>query len=161
MTNELTTTNGQVTLLDARSDEKRFPRLHTYTREQAVQKMATIVTKAFLYRGQTAESNNIHFISSTLVEELIADNDRIGSRYITFFEIDRAVKKAVLSTEMYTISVASLYKIISEYIKGEGHRLSQEVRKRREQRELEEMKRASTAPMLQSYAGALLKNTKK
>ena len=168
MNNEITTTNGQlmtpasnqVSLLEMRMDEKRFPRIGAFPREQAVFEMSKIVSQAFLYRGQAADPKNIQFISCALVDELQSDLDKLGTRHISFAEISRVVKRAVLQEDMYGISVASLYKVIIEYIKGEGHRLQQEVSERKRKSEQEQIKNSVIAPMLQAYAGQLLKNSK-
>ena len=168
MNNEITTTNGQlmtsasnqVSLLEMRMDEKRFPRIGAFPRDQAVFEMSKIVSQAFLYRGQAADPKNIQFISCALVDELQSDLDKLGTRHISFAEISRVVKRAVLQDDMYGISVASLYKVIIEYIKGEGHRLQQEVSERKRKSEQEQIKNSVIAPMLQAYAGELLKHSK-
>ena len=168
MNNEITTTNGQlmtpasnqVSLLEMRMDKKRFPRIGAFPREQAVFEMSKIVSQAFLYRGQAADPKNIQFISCALVDELQSDLDKLGTRHISFAEIARVVKRAVLQDDMYGISVASLYKVIIEYIKGEGHRLHQQVAEMRRKREEREIKNSVIAPMLQAYAGELLKHSK-
>lgn len=168
MNNEITTTNGQlmtpasnqVSLLEMRLNEKRFPRIGTFPREQAVFEMSKIVSQAFLYKGQAADPKNIQFISCAIVDELQSDLDRLGTRNISFGEISRVVKRAVLQDEMYGISVASIYKVIIDYIKGEGHRLQQEVLQKRRNIEKMEIKNSIVAPMLQAYAGQLLKNSK-
>ena len=168
MNNEMTTTNGQlmtpasnqVSLLEMRMDDKRFPRIGAFPREQAVFEMSKIVSQAFLYKGQAADPKNIQFISCALVDELQSDLDRLGTKHISFAEISRVVKRAVLQDDMYGISVASLYKVIIEYIKGEGHRLQQEVSERKRKSEQEQIKNSVIAPMLQAYAGELLKHSK-
>lgn len=168
MNNNLTTTDNlpmtpetsQASLLEIRMDAKRYPRLHTYTREQAVTEMTKVVSQAFLYKGQAADPTNIQFISCSLVDELRADLDKMGTKHLSFAEISRVVKRAVLRDEMYGISVASLYKVIIEYIKGEGHRLQQEVSERKRKSEQEQIKNSVIAPMLQAYAGELLKHSK-
>ena len=168
MNNEMTTTNGQLmttasnqaSLLEMRMDEKRFPRIGAFPREQAVFEMSKIVSQAFLYKGQAADPKNIQFISCALVDELQSDLDKLGTRHISFAEISRVVKRAVLQDDMYGISVASLYKVIIEYIKGEGHRLQQEVSERKRKSEQEQIKNSVIAPMLQAYAGELLKHSK-
>ena len=168
MKNEMTTTNGQlmtpasnqVSLLEMRMDEKRFPRIGAFPREQAVFEMSKIVSQAFLYKGQAADPKNIQFISCALVDELQSDLDKLGTRHISFAEISRVVKRAVLQDDMYGISVASLYKVIVEYIKGEGHRLQQEVSERKRKSEQEQIKNSVIAPMLQAYAGEMIKHSK-
>ena len=156
----MTPASNQVSLLDIRKDAKRFPRLHTYSREQAVTEMSKIVSQAFLYKGQVADSTNIQFISCSLVDELQADLDRLGTRFLSFAEISRIVKRAVLQDEMYGISVASLYKVIVEYVKGEGLKLQQQVKEEQNKVQHEYIRNSIVAPMLQAYAGQLLKNSK-
>ena len=156
----VTPASNQVSLLDIRKDAKRFPRLHSYSREQAVAEMSKIVSQAFLYKGQAADPTNIQFISCSLVDELQADLDRLGTRFLSFAEISRIVKRAVLQDEMYGISVASLYKVIAEYVKGEGRRLQQQVKEENYKSEQEQIRNSIVAPMLQAYAGQLLKNSK-
>lgn len=167
MSNEMVKTSGQlmtpattqVSLLEMRKDSKRFPRIGTFSREEAVFEMSKIVSQAFLYKGQVADKRNIQFISGALVDELHADLYHLGTRNISFAEISRVVKRAVLQDEMYGISVATLYKVIIDYINGEGHRLQKQIAEMREREQQEEIKKSIVAPMLQSYAGQLLKNS--
>lgn len=156
----MTPASSRASLLDMRADAKRFPRLGTFSRDAAVLEMSKIVSQAFLYKGQAADPTNIQFISCSLVDELQADLDKLGTRNISFAEISRIVKRSVLQDEMYGISVASLYKVIIEYIKGEGHRLHQQVAEMRRKREERAIKNSVIAPMLQAYAGELLKHSK-
>ncbi len=145
--------SSEATLMDMRMDAKRFPRVGAVPREQAVLEISKIVSQAFLYKGQTADPTNIQFISCSLVDELQADLDRIGTKNISFAEIGRVVKRAILKDEIY-ISVASLYKVIAEYIKGEGHRIQEEVNNSKRSDHF------PYAPMVQAYAGELAKNSK-
>lgn len=124
MTSSEMTTTGEVSLLEVRMNPERFPRLKTYPRATAVAEMTRIVAQAFLYRGQTADPKNIQFIACSLVDELVADAEHLGTGLLTFVEIARAVKRAALSEEMYGISVSSLYRAVLGYVRGEGHRLS-------------------------------------
>lgn len=168
MNNEVTTSKsaladfnpGKATLLEMRADPERFPRLKAVTREQAVFEMSKIVTQAFLYRGQTADLTTIQFISSNLVDELLADGT-CGASCISFAEIQVVVKRAVLgASEMFGISVASLYKVIIEYVKGEGHnnqKLILETKRRMEEKRLQG---SGINPMLRAYAGEFVKNHK-
>ena len=150
MNNEITTTNGQlmtpasnqVSLLEMRMDENRFPRIGKYTREQAVFEMSKIVSQAFLYKGQAADSKNIQFISCALVDELQSDLDGLGTKNISFEEISRIVKRAILTDDMF-LSVSSFYKVIMTYIKGEGHQLQKQVIEERKKADLEQIKKVS------------------
>ena len=168
MSNEMTTTSsslenfnpGRASLLEMRADPSRFPRLKSVPREQAVFEMTKIVNQAFLYRGQAADPTNIQFISSALVQELL-DDDKYGAGYLSLAEIQVVVKRAVLGgSEMFGISVASLYKVIIEFVKGEGHRNQQQVLEQRQKETERILKESALAPMLQAYAGELLNHSK-
>lgn len=168
MSNEMTTTSsslenfnpGRASLLEMRADPSRFPRLKSVPREQAVFEMTKIVNQAFLYRGQAADPTNIQFISSALVQELL-DDDKYGAGYLSLAEIQVVVKRAVLGgSEMFGISVASLYKVIMEFVKGEGHRNQQQVLEQRQKETERILKESALAPMLQAYAGELLNHSK-
>ena len=160
MSSNLALQNNNASLLEMRMDAVRFPRLGTYPREQAVFEMSRIVSQAFLYKGQAADPTNIKFISCSLVDELQADLDHLGTNNISFGEIARVVKRAVLQDELYGISVASLFKVIIEYIKGEGHRLHQQAVELRRQEEQRKIKDSIIAPMLQNYVGEMVKHSK-
>lgn len=166
MSNDLTRTNNQVavtgtpnpnaTPVDFRRDSKTYPRIVSYPREQAVVEMSKIVMNAFLYKGQQADPTNIQFISCSLVDELQSDQDRIGTKFISFAEIARAVKKAVLGgSDMFGLNVASFYKVITEYIKTEGYMAEKEIVRQKRLAEQEALKKSIVAPMMKVYAGAL------
>lgn len=167
MNNDITTTNGQlmtpasnkVSLLEMRMDENRFPRIGKYTREQAVFEMSKIVSQAFLYKGQAADSKNIQFISCALVDELQSDLDGLGTKNISFEEISRIVKRAILTDDMY-LSVASFYKVIMTYIKGEGHQLQKQVIEERKKVDLEQIKKSPVYQMLTASAAEMAKQWK-
>ena len=147
-------------LIEMRADSKRFPRVGAVPREIAIGNMKKIVYNAYLYRGQTADGTAVDYISSALIDELLSGYDQ-GTEYISFAEISRLVKRAILRDEMFGISVASIYKVIIEYINGEGRELTMRVR---EQRYAESSKPvpggSDLTPMIDVYAGALLKNSR-
>ena len=168
MGNELTNTNqlpvtsnpGTASLLEMRADSKRFPRVKDLPTEQAVYEMSKVVSQAFLYRGQAADPTNIQFISSSLVAELMND-DRYNASSISMAEIQVVVKRAVLGgAEMFGISVASLYKVILDFVKGEGHINEKKVLEQRRAQEERELRDCVIAPMLQAYTGEFLRNNK-
>ena len=159
MSNDLTIPNiNQPTLLEIRMDSKRFPRLSSYKREDAVGEMVKIVTKAFLYRGQQADPTNINFIASTLVDELLQE-DKYHPRALSFEEISRIVKKAVLESDIF-ISVSTLYRAIIEFCKGEGTRIQQEASALKRKQDEESIRNSVVAPLLQAYTGAFIKEHK-
>ena len=161
MSNEIVNYNpGRASLLEMRADATRFPRIKTMSREQAVSGLIRIVSQAFLYRGQAADLTNIQFISSALVDELLED-DKYGAGYLSLAEIQVVVKRAVLGgSEMFGISVASLYKVIMEFVKGEGHRNQQQVLEQRQKETERILKESALAPMLQAYTGEFIRNHK-
>ena len=161
MSNEIANYNpGQASLLEMRADATRFPRIKTMPREQVVFEMSKIVTQAFLYRGQAADLTNIQFISSALVDELLED-DKYGAGYLALAEIQVVVKRAVLGgSEMFGISVASLDKVLMEFVKGEGHRNQQQVLEQRKKETERILKESALAPMLKAYAGEFIRNNK-
>lgn len=161
MSNELANYNpGQASLLEMRADATRFPRIKTMSREQAVSGLIRIVSQAFLYRGQAADPVNVQFISNALLNELLED-DKYGAGYLSLAEIQVVVKRAVLGgSEMFGISVASLYKVIMEFVKGEGHRNQQQVLEQRKKETERILKESALAPMLQAYTGEFIRNHK-
>lgn len=167
MNNEMTTTSSQlmtpassqVSLLDMRADAKRFPRIGTFSREQAVFEMSKIVSQAFLYKGQAADSKNIQFISCALVDELQSDLDGLGTKNISFEEISRIVKRAILTDDIF-LSVSSFYKVIMNYIKGEGHQLQKQIIAERKKADLEQIKKSPVYQMLTASAAEMAKQSK-
>ena len=120
--NEMIIPTGQATLVDIRTDSKAFPRLHTYERGEAIGQMNIILLMAFQYRGQQADAMTIFQMSSSLIDILNDDEYGIGTRFLSFEEIKRVVRKAVLGQgrEMFGISVSSLFQALADYCKGEG-----------------------------------------
>ena len=161
MSNEIANYNpGQASLLEMRADANRFPRIKTMSREQAVSGLIRIVSQAFLYRGQAADPVNVQFISNALLNELL-DDDKYGAGYLSLAEIQVIVKRAVLGgSEMFGISVASLYKVIMEFVKGEGHRNQQQVLEQRKKETERILKESALAPMLKAYTGEFIRNNK-
>ena len=161
MSNEIANYNpGRASLLEMRADATRFPRIKTMPREQAVFEMSKIVSQAFLYRGQAADLTNIQFISSALVDELLED-DKYGAGYLSLAEIQVVVKRAVLGgSEMFGISVASLYKVIMEFVKGEGHLNQKKIWEVRRKEEDKRLQASGLTSMLRAFTGEFLKEHK-
>lgn len=128
MNNKLTKQTTQVSLVEMRRNSKRFPRLNTVPRDKAIESIKAMVSQAFLYRGQAADDRNIIYIATNLLNELLADYDGIGTKYISLAEISMVIRKTVLSDELYGISVASLYKAVAKYCREEGHDAEEEIR---------------------------------
>lgn len=144
---------GRASLLEMRQHPELFPRIKTMPREQVVDGLTRIVSQAFLYRGQAADSTNIQFISASLADELLEDES--GARNLSLAEIQAVVKKAVLTTDMMGINVSSLYKVIISFVKGEG---------RENQSRVDALRRVKPNPggmaMLQAATGEFIRNHK-
>lgn len=156
MSSNITTFNPQAaTLLEMRSDPKRFPRLNTIPVEQAYSQMLPIITQAFMFKGHNADDNTVKFIATNLVDELLADT-KYGAGNISLGEIHKVIKRAILETDIPAISVSTLYRIIIDYAKGEGNDLERQIRQRKV------IPSAPVGAMIDSFAGAMAKthNTK-
>lgn len=158
MDKELTTNNNtnaltpiQASPLEMRTDAVRFPRLYTIRREDAIVQMIDVVRAAAIYRGAKTETMEVAATAAALVDELMADT-RLGLRYISFAEIRRAVRTAVLETEMYGVNVSSLYRAIVAYARGEGQTAREQA--------ATQIRNLQTAPQvaIDAAAAALIKN---
>ena len=155
--NQLTTIPAEkATLVDIRSDNKRFPRLYTYRREEAIGQMNMIIMMAFQFRGQQADVQTIMQMSASLIDILNEDEYGIGTKYLSFEEIKRIVRKAALgqSKEMYGISVSSLFQALADYCRGEGRMADQQAKEIvSHQREI---RNSIIAPMIQGHIEELI-----
>lgn len=159
--NQLTSIPAErATLVDIRTDNNRFPRLHTYRKEEAVTQMNVIILMAFQLRGQNADVQTIMQMSSSLIDILNDDDYGIGTKYLSFEEIKRVVKKAVLgqAREMYGLSVSSLFQALADYCKGEGRMADKEAKEIASKRK--ELRESIIAPLLQGYSGEMLQKSK-
>lgn len=156
--NQLTTIPAEkATLVDIRTDNRRFPRLHSYQREEAIMQMNMIIMMAFQFRGQQADAQTIIQMSSSLIDILNEDEYGIGTKYLSFEEIKRVVRKAALGQgkEMYGISVSSLFQALADYCKGEGNMAQKQATEiAAHQRETKD---AIMASMIQGYSERMLK----
>lgn len=159
--NNLTTIPAKATLVEIRTDSKAFPRLYTYRREDAINQMNMIVMMAFQYRGQQADAQTIIQMSTSLIDILNEDEYGIGTKYLSFEEIKRIVRKAALGQckEMYGISVSSLFQALADYCKGEGRMADQQAKEVvARQRDL---RNSIIAPMIEGHIQEMLKHSKK
>ena len=89
------------------------------------------------------------------------DDDTWHSGNISLGEIQVVVKRAVLGgSEMFGISVASLYKVIMEFVKGEGHLNQQKIWEARRKEEDKRLQASGLTPMLRAFTGEFVKNHK-
>ena len=156
----VSSTPGKASLVEIRTNNKKFPRLHTYLRDDAINNMNMIIMMAFQFRGQQTDVQTVLQISTSLIDILNEDEYGIGTKYISFEEIKRVVKKAVLGQgkEMFGISVSSIYQAIADYCKGEGRvadKQAKEIASRQR-----EIRNSIIAPMLQGYSKEIIQRSK-
>ena len=153
-------TPGKASLVEIRTDNKKFPRLHTYRREDAVNQMNIIILMAFQFRGQQADVATISQMSNSLIDILNDDEYGIGTKYLSFEEIKRIVRKSVLGQgkEMYGISVSSIFQALADYCKGEGRMADKEAREIASRQK--ELKMSIVAPFLQGYTGEMMQKSR-
>lgn len=155
--NQLTIPAEKATLVEIRTDNKRFPRLHSYRREDAIGQMNMIIMMAYQFKGQQADAQTIIQMSTSLIDILNEDEYGIGTKFLSFEEIKRVVRKAALGQgkEMYGISVSSLFQALADYCKGEGRMANNQAREVLSQQR--EMRNSIIAPMIQGKIEEMLK----
>lgn len=120
----------QPTLLDIRRDKETYPRLHAMDETEALVKLGVVVGMAAQYRGQQIDPRTSAQMALSLYQELMADPDNHGLRYLTIEEITRVVKRALTGQtqrELYGVNVASLLSVLTDYAKTEGAELQKKV----------------------------------
>lgn len=148
-----------VSLVDMRADSRRFPRLATLDQETAQHRLQGIVAMAYTYTGRQYQPADLTLVAHGLYTELMLDEDGVGTKNISVEEIGYAIRRAVLTTEMYGINVVSLYKAVRAYCVGEGHDAQQQANERRAAERKAQLKATPAGAMLESYAGQILLNT--
>lgn len=148
-----------VSLVDMRADSRRFPRLATIDQETAQHRLQGIVAMSYTYTGRQYQPADLTLVAHGLYTELMLDEDGVGTKNISVEEIGYAIRRAILSTEMYGINVVSLYKAVRAYCVGEGHYAQQQANERRAAERKAQLKASAPGAMLESYAGQLLLNT--
>ena len=158
--NNLTTIPAKATLVEIRTDNVKYPRLHTYRREDAISQMNMIIMMAFQYRGQQADVQTIMQMSASLIDILLEDEYGIGTKYLSFEEIKRVIRRASLGQgrEMYGISVSSLFQALADYCRGEGRSADKEAKEVVARQR--EVKNSIIAPMIQGRVEEMLNHSK-
>lgn len=129
MDNKLTNINSAISapleadLLRIRKDSATFPRLRNIPEAEATAALYRLITQAMLYRGQKADESFVRFTAAALLGEMLADTHGCGLAEITLQEIAFAVRRAVLTEDLYGVNVATLYRAIVRYAKNDGAKL--------------------------------------
>lgn len=154
--------NGASSLVQIRLDAKKYPRIKNMSYGDVIKALAEIVGTAFMYSGRKSDGQDIAFIATSLYQELMTDEQELGMASLTIAEIGRCVKRSVMGQgqEMFGISVASLYKIIAEYCKGEGHLVCKEIEKMSLDQRMQELKQSAVGALIDAAAGQMVKSHK-
>ena len=153
-------TPAKASLVEIRTNNRDFPRLYTYRREDAIGQMNIVLLMAYQYRGQQADVPTITQMSSSLIDILNEDEYGIGTKYLSFEEIKRVIRKAVLGQgkEMYGISVSSIFSALADYCKGEGRVADKEAKEIVSKRK--EIRESIIASLQQGYSGEMLQKSR-
>lgn len=131
MKNQLTIAQ-KATIEQIRADSQTFPRIHTYSLEESIQRMTQIILMAHQFRGQQTDADSIIQMAATLIDLLLEDEYGIGTQYLSFEEIRRVVRRAVLGQgkEIFGITVSSIYQALADYCREEGRKAQDKARKK-------------------------------
>lgn len=149
-------------VIQMRLNPTQYPRIKNMPYQDAVKQLAGVVGTAFMYTGRSSNEQDIAFIATNLYNEIMMDEENIGMRNISIAEIGRCVKRSVLGQgkEMFGISVASLYAIVADYCKGEGHLACKEIERMDWEQRQKALKSSSVGVLLDVAAGAMVKQAK-
>lgn len=125
--NQIAVLNTPVSLVDIRLHPDTYPRISRIAKPFVLRDLAVVISKALLYRGQDAEAEKVAFISSSLYDELMADEQKLGLPFLTMEEIRRVANRAALDKDTFGISVTTLYSALCAYAKGEGSAAQKEA----------------------------------
>lgn len=138
-------------------NRKDFPRLHQFTKEDATKVIMGILSKAHMYKGYRVDADNIRFVSEALYDEMMLDNHKMGMPNITMYEIGYAIKKSIMDNPEFFFSVTSLYGVIKDYCKGEGHQAYQDAVKLTKAMEAQRLADSAAPRLLDNYSQQLIK----
>lgn len=116
-------------LVEVRLDTKRYPHIADIDLEAALTTMTGIVANAYMMLGKVADREMVNFTATTLLAEINKNLDGLGAKNLSFYEVSYAIRRAIMtSDQMFTVSVASLYRALKTYIQGEGVKADAEAR---------------------------------
>lgn len=148
--------------LEVRMDNTTFPPLYRIPEETARLALLQIVHAAYQYRGQQADELVEGFLAASLYDELMADREGVGTKYLKMPEIARTLRAACLGIkgELYGINVASLYKNLYEFCVGEGRMLQSEWERLERTRRTQRFDKSIYAAAMKADAKKLAKQLK-
>lgn len=124
MTNPtICSTREELSPVQIRRDAQRFPRIKSYSEEDAMRLMSALIVKVYIYLGRKApDRKDVSFLAKQVLYEIYRDLLGLGLKYITFAEVERAIIRKVIDNpeNIFGISVSLLMSAINEYAKTEG-----------------------------------------
>ena len=120
---------ASASLEEIRQNVELYPRLKSVDPVEAVKALTILTSTAFTIRGQRPDATTLSATASILYDTLMEDEERIGTRNITFPELTRIIKRSALTVDA-PVSVATLYTSIKSYCVNEGHRLEDDIRRK-------------------------------
>lgn len=132
MSSELTTTTQAVAvidhkslavcdLVDVRLDAQRFPRVRATEPVKAVENLRELVVSALLFRGLEQDQATVDFIAANLYGCMAQEGRDVGMLELSWYEVARCIRRAVLDGSLIGVSVSSLYGLLRDYCLNDGH----------------------------------------
>ena len=154
----LVTTSHYAKAADLKTARERCSRLCQMEPKDAIEAIRELLYKMTLYRGQAPDQQYLIFTAKTLYEEILADKS-CGLAYITMPEMEYAVKQAVLHNDLF-IAVASVFAVLEEYARGEGHEIERQIADERKQAARALPADPRYAALLENYTNKMTQNSK-
>lgn len=152
------TGNRLPALVQVRLYPQKFPRLKLIPENTAIAQISQILLKAYSYKGYNSNTNQVTFIAENLYNEMMVDRHNLGMPYITMYEIEYALHKAVMDKDEFFFNVVSVYNVIKEFCLGEGHKALEDANKIAKQ--IEQQRTRQLQEVTDTMAIELYKNLK-
>lgn len=150
----------KVDLVEVRLNSNKYPRIRSFSFEEAFPLMRNSINYLYLLKGQRAEDDVLDFMTGEMIRELQEENN-LGTRNLSFYEINRAFRKAALNPipgrEMVAISVASLYHAVVDFIRTEGLEADRKAHDIREKEKRAQLSNPAKQALIETMAGAMVK----
>lgn len=145
---------GCTPVVQIRLDRNRYPHIANLPYQEVISGLIEIIGMAYSYTGRSCNDDDVVKMATYLYQELMLDEQNLGMKHISLAEIGRCVKKSVLGQgkEMFGISVSSLYSIIADYCKGEGHLACKEIERMTKAQRMAVLKQSAVGVLIDSVA---------
>lgn len=116
-------TNNKPDLVDVRRDPENYPRVNRVELPVLLKAINQAVIMAASYIGRPVDAPTADAIATSLAELILNDEDGIGTKYLSLYEVVYCTRKWALGDEeIYGgVSVRALWLAIKRYCLTEGH----------------------------------------